>query len=242
MNLKVYYKDVDKLPNEEYALIRKNSFGASDIASLLGVGFNTLEDLIAQKQQKFLTDEEKEIGNKPNVKKGRDLEDLILKKYCTALNVEATKPTDMYEVYQGLTVNFDAIRKDIEIPVEIKYVSTFGGKYWTRDTENLIHDVGMCETPTTDLIDHIESRAAFYGIPKYYYTQIQVQIAALNAPYGHLCALFDKDWEIQIYKIPYDPVLAFKTNKAVTLYYPLIGEKNEETQKVQEPSEQSFTY
>lgn len=36
-----------------------------------------------------------------------------------------------------------------------------------------------------------------YGIPPYYYTQLQQQIFGLNAPYGFLTVMFERDWGIR---------------------------------------------
>lgn len=40
------------------------------------------------------------------------------------------------------------------------------------------------------------NKVARYGIPPYYYTQLQQQIFGLNAPYGYLTVLFGTSWEI----------------------------------------------
>lgn len=209
---KVYYRNIADVKEEEYALIRKNSIGASDVASMLGVGFNTPEEVIAVKAIPYVTPEELEIGKKPNVRKGKDLEPLILNKYVEYTKFICEKPRDMYEIIPGLTVNYDGTRVDkvvnARIPVEIKFVSMFGIKYWKRDLD---HTVVECpETPYTgncNTAEHIEKAALACGIPAYYYTQIQTQMLGLKAPYGDLCALFDKDWEIQIYRIPADKYL-----------------------------------
>ena len=66
--------DVTKLKDEEYALARKNSLGASDASVILGVNlYKNKDQLVTEKKSKFLTDEEKEVGKKPAVKKGKDL-------------------------------------------------------------------------------------------------------------------------------------------------------------------------
>ena len=44
---------------------------------------------------------------------------------------------------------------------------------------------------------NIKGKAALYGIPPYYYTQLQQQIFGLNAPYGFLTVLFERDWLIR---------------------------------------------
>lgn len=48
----------------------------------------------------------------------------------------------------------------------------------------------------------IEQKAALYGIPPYYYTQLQQQIFGLDqangnkTPFGYLSVLFDSLWEV----------------------------------------------
>ena len=43
--------------------------------------------------------------------------------------------------------------------------------------------------------------AEYYGIPIYYFTQVQQQLMALNAEYGYLATLLVDTWEMYIYKI-----------------------------------------
>lgn len=206
---RVYYRNIADVKEEEYALIRKNSIGASDVASMFGVGFSTDKEVFVLKAIPYATPEELEIGKKPNVRKGKDLEPLILQKYVDYTKFICEKPRDMYEIVPGLTVNYDGTRIDkalaARIPVEIKYVSMFGNKYWTRDLDNKV--IECPKTPysgNTTVAEHLEKAAKACGIPVYYYTQIQTQMLGTKAPYGDLCALFDKDWEIQIYRIPAD--------------------------------------
>ena len=52
-----------------------------------------------------------------------------------------------------------------------------------------------------DIKIHIQETAQAYGIPPYYYTQLQQQLLALNAPFGYLAAMFDKGWEFKVFKI-----------------------------------------
>ena len=47
----------------------------------------------------------------------------------------------------------------------------------------------------------IEEKAAMYGIPPYYYTQLQQQIWGLNAPYGYLTVLFEQNWELHSFMV-----------------------------------------
>jgi hypothetical protein len=53
----------------------------------------------------------------------------------------------------------------------------------------------------------IENKAAFYGIPPYYYTQVQQEMMALNAPFGHLSVLLDRTWMMYTFYIPKDDMV-----------------------------------
>ena len=55
-----------------------------------------------------------------------------------------------------------------------------------------------------DLSNHIKRKATKLGIPAYYYTQVQQEIAGLDAEYGYLAALFDESWTFKVYYIPRD--------------------------------------
>ena len=136
--LDIKIDNIDKLPEEEYAMVRKESFGGSDSSILCGVNlYKNMAQLIKEKNSKFLTDEEKEVGNKPIVKKGRDLEPIILNKASELLNTEIYKPTAMFVFKEEpiLTLNYDGVVRleDKLIPVEAKLVSKWGEKYYNKD-------------------------------------------------------------------------------------------------------------
>ena len=236
MNAMVYYEDVDKLSEDEYIMLRKKTFGASDVSSLFGVGFIDLEALITQKNSPVVTDEERKIGLLPNVRKGRDLEPLIFTKSMEILGIDLThvrKPKDMYQAITGLTINFDAVYSPLkdnpnyELPIELKYVSIFGDKYWKFNTANQVHDIGY-DSPLQQLIKndssngqkHVMIAADLYGMPPYYYTQIQTQIFAAGTEVGYLCALRDKDWNVYIWRVYKDPYFAFMLTKLINEHSP----------------------
>ena len=207
--LKIYKANVNKLSNEEYALLRKDTFGASDIAVLFGLGFETLDELLIKKASPILTEAELAIGKLPAVHKGSDLEPLILQKFTERTKIEVIKPRHMYEIFPGLTVNFDGVTENL-IPVEAKYISAYGGKYWTFGAPNSVISkarLDFSDKPILDIAKHITDMAAYYGVPKYYYTQVQTQMLGLGAKFGYITALNDKDWELYTYKIWRDPVL-----------------------------------
>ena len=218
--LTVLIEDVAALSDEDYALARRQGLGASDSSVLLGCNpYKKIEQLIIEKRSKHITDEERAIKTKEAVRKGFDLEPLILSKYAKLMETdEPTKPKAMYQINDApyLTINFDGVGKvlndygDVEylIPVECKFVTIYGDKYYNRKHafKREFGESTLCRKcrPYTDTFDRIKAKAEQIGIPPYYYTQVQQQIHGLNAPFGYLCALHDKGWETVVYMVPRD--------------------------------------
>lgn len=203
--------ELAKFDKEEFIKIRRNSFGASDSSILLGVNpFSDIHKLIEQKCAQGVTQEELEIGEKENVRKGADLEPLILNKFEHWSGFDTYKPDAMYQLVAcpELTVNFDGIicLDKTYIPVEAKFVSTYATKYWNKSKSiKAAHEGFPVRCAGRDIQTHVRDTADAYGIPPYYFTQIQQQLFALNSPFGYLAALFDKGWELLVFKIFADP-------------------------------------
>ena len=150
---------------------------------------------------------------KDAVRKGFDLEPLILQKYVKLTGKpEPIKPTAMYRIKETpcLTINFDGVSTvdDYLIPVEAKFVTIYGDKYYNRE-HAFMREFGECalhrqSRAYTDAIDRIKAKAEACGIPPYYYTQVQQQMYGLGSPFGYLVALHDKGWETVVYFIPRD--------------------------------------
>ena len=106
-------ENVSDLEEDEYALARRQGLGASDSSILLGVNpYKQKSDLIIEKRSKIITEEERTIKMKDAVRKGFDLEPLILQKYVKLTGkVEPIKPTSMYRINATpcLTINFDGV-------------------------------------------------------------------------------------------------------------------------------------
>ena len=228
--LTIKINNINELSEEDYALVRKESFGGSDSSILCEVNlYKNIEQLIKEKNSKFLTDEEKAVGDKPIVKKGRDLEPIILNKAAALLNREVYKPTAMFEFKDApiLTLNYDGVCKinnDL-IPVEAKLVSKYGEKYYSKDKtieDNM--DVDM-KVEGDSLEAHIKRKALKIGIPAYYYTQVQQEIMGLNAPYGYLAVQFDESWDFKLYYVKADPYVQNKIKDIADKYKDQI-EKN----------------
>lgn len=203
--------DMAQHQKDAFILIRRNGFGASDSSILLGVNpFVDTKTLIEQKLTVGITEEERAVGEKESVRKGADLEPLILQKFEDWASQPVYKPDAMYQFvrYPQLTVNFDGVMPlmDALIPVEAKYVSPYANKYWDRNKcISALHEGSAKLCAGSGIEEHITLEAQLYGVPPYYYTQVQQQLLGLDAPFGYLVALFDKGWEIGVYKIYKDP-------------------------------------
>ena len=173
---------------EEFIMLRKNSLGASDSSIILGVNpFTDTSKLIEQKCATSVTPEFMEWSG-----------------------LNPYKPNAMYQLkdYPQLTVNFDGIicLENVYIPVEAKFVSMYAHKYWnTSKAIKMPHEGFPIRCAGRSIPAHVAESAELYGIPPYYYTQIQQQLLALRAPFGYLAALFDKGWELKVFKIFADP-------------------------------------
>lgn len=210
-NLVLYKANVGSLSGEEFTMIRRNGFGSSDSGILLGVNpYTSLHELIAQKASTTLSEEEKQISNQVAVIKGNDLEPLIIEKFENIFDMPTLKPTDMYSIkdFEYLKMNFDGVTgtPDQYIPAEIKVVTAKGEKNYNPFKAIYVEGEGFsrilenyAETNNT-----IQTKAAQYGIPPYYYTQLQQEMMALNAPFGYLCSLWERPWKIHVYFIHKD--------------------------------------
>ena len=206
--LEISIRDVEKLDAKGFTLARRGGFGGSDSGSLLGVNpFMKLSELIAQKASSTLSEEELAVSNQIAVIKGNDLEPLIIDKFQSIFNMQTVKPTDMYafKEWPYLKMDFDGVTgtPDQYIPVEIKVVTKRGERHYNPDCCLYIEGIGYQQAPQHfELANNsIETKAAEFGIPPYYYTQLQQEMMALNAPFGFLCTLWESEWTVHVWVI-----------------------------------------
>lgn len=201
-------KNIGSLPGEDFTKLRRNGFGCSDSSVLLGVNpYKTLDELILEKATPKLSAEEKAIGEQVAVRKGNDLEPMIIHKYQEAFGTRTIKPVDMYKYkdFPYLKVNFDGVTiidKDY-YPVEIKVCTKSGERHYNRRKSMYGTFTGFAPIQNDISTSNwsIETKAAYYGVPPYYYTQVQAEMMALNAPFGYLAVLFDYSWTMHVYFI-----------------------------------------
>jgi len=198
---------------EEFNKIRKTGFGASDSGILMGVNpYETRSSLIEQKCRPYVTAEELAVGDLAAVRMGNELEPLVIDHFNKQFGMQAFKPAAMYNLvkYPWLNVNFDGMMNinGIYIPVEVKTISFFGGKHYHKEKAiRSLLDYKPLVPPShfpANMAAYINGQAAEYGIPGYYYTQLQQQILAVDAPYGYLTTVFVKDWSYHTFMVPRD--------------------------------------
>lgn len=237
--IEIAVENIDAVSKEEFTQLRRQGFGGSDSSVLVGVNpFSTIADLIQSKLRTELSEEEIAIGKLASVRKGNDLEPLVMSKATETLKNTVFKPPHMYRFkeYPYLTMNFDGVT-DLEgkqyVPVEIKVCTYKGEKHYNK-AKALFNEAlpeGQQAQPEPEDISEanmsIEERAAHYGIPPYYFTQLQQEMMALDAPFGFLTVLFESDWYIRIYKVWKDP----KTQNAIIIQGYKVWQKIESTKK-----------
>ena len=215
--LEIAVENIDNVSKEDFTQLRRGGFGGSDSSVLVGVNpFSTIPDLIQSKIRTELSEEEKAIGKLSAVRKGNDLEPLIINKATEILETMVFKPPHMYRFkdYPYLTMNFDGVT-DLDgkqyIPVEIKVCTYKGEKHYNKFKAFYDESLPEGQQATLEQPDiseanmSIEERAAHYGIPPYYFTQLQQEMMALDAPFGFIAVLFETDWYVRIFKVFKDP-------------------------------------
>ena len=205
--------------NEAYALNRRKGLGASDSSIILGINkWSKLEDLIEQKNRDYIGEDELAVGEKPQVRMGRDLEPFILDKASEFFGQEVKKPTAQYRVkdYPFLTINYDGAvfepqaftteyTPPVQMAVEAKCVSSYARKYWDWDKSCKDFDDFVMrknyQVMSNNLTEIIDEQAKYIGIPNYYYTQCQQQMIGTGLPYCALIALDVKEWNVHVFKV-----------------------------------------
>ena len=223
--LEIAVENIDQVSKEEFTQLRRIGFGGSDSSVLVEVNpFSTISDLIQSKIRTELSEEEKAIGKLASVRKGNDLEPLIISKTTEILKTTVFKPPHMYRFkeFPYLTMNFDGVT-DLNgkqyIPIEIKVCTYRGEKHYNKFKaifDEALPEGAQARPEQEDIAEanmSIEERAAHYGIPPYYFTQLQQEMMALAAPFGFLAVLFESDWCIRIFKVCRDP----KTQNAIVI-------------------------
>lgn len=236
--LEVAIEDIDQYPGEIFTVLRRQGFGGSDASALCGVNpfpNGTAKAVVESKVKFEPTPDELEIGQLRNVRAGTDLEPIIIEKFNTYFESYGIfKPPHMYRFTEHpfLTMNFDGVGVNPEqlgyVPIEIKFVSSAGVKYY-RPENAWWAEMNGFKLQTTQLPNiprefkaYVENKAHEVGIPPYYYTQLNQEMAALDASWGLLCALFETDWRIRVFRADFDALVWAKIVEEGRNLWPLV--------------------
>ena len=200
---------ISELPNDQYAILRKHGLGTSDSSIVCEVNpYTSIPQLIEEKSRDYLTPEERAVGTKDAVVKGREFEPVVIARHSDIIKKRIMKPSDMYKhkEFPWLKFNFDGVidktmmpdGKYQYIPDEIKVVTKSGLRHYNPALAYFRESTGVQGIPQdySGGNNSIQTKAAQYGIPPYYYTQVQQQIFGLKAPYGYLTVMLDSTSEV----------------------------------------------
>lgn len=189
--------------DEEWLELRKRGIGGSDVAATMGLSkYMSPLKLYKLKTGKFSED----LSDNVYIRKGKDLEPLIRDKYVVPYmndrGYSVVHPDVMFVngKCSWLQANLDglAIPKDgrdyrSNIIVEIKWVSEYAEAHWNTDE--------------------------YCGIPPHYYAQVQHYMTVTGARKAIVFAMFDSDWHVQPYVVPYDAGFSAKLLEASEQFY-----------------------
>lgn len=172
---------------DDWLELRTKGIGGSDAGAILGLNPHSSPfKVYKQKVEGFRED----LSDNVFIKKGKELEELILtnhvKPHFEKMGYEVGKPDFMIinSDYPFFRANVDGIAYKKGSPfkeniiVEIKWVSEWAEVNWNKPE--------------------------YGGIPASYYAQVQLYMAVTGASCATVCALFDKDWEVNYFVIPRD--------------------------------------
>jgi len=187
---------------EDWLEIRRKGIGGSDIGAIMGLNPHSSPLKVYKQKVEGIKED---LSDNIFVKKGKDLEPLILtnyvKPYFKKLGYEVGKPDFMIvnSDYPFFRANVDGIAYNSSqeyqdnIIVEIKWVSEWAEVNWNKPEYN--------------------------GIPASYYAQVQEYMLVTGAKSAVVCALFDKNWEMNYFIIPRDEMFILEMITAGRDFY-----------------------
>ena len=169
---------------------RRKGMGGSDVSVVMGLNKYKSELRLYKEKVEGLREDTSE---NTFIKKGKDLEDLIRLKYCLpyfkdkgyiVIHPDVILTNSVKPVFRANLDGF-AVPEMYNgnyadnIVVEIKWVSEYGESNWNGDD--------------------------YYGVPVNYYAQVQEYMFVTGARKAVVCALFDNNWKVQFYEVPFNP-------------------------------------
>lgn len=174
---------------EAWHELRKKGVGGSDAGAIIGISkYSSPLKLYKTKIGEYKEDQEDNVY----IKKGKDLESLIFEKYVipdmSKKGYKAIHPEHLFinNQFPWLRANCDGLGvkntllpdPSLNVIIEIKWVSEWAEANWNGDS--------------------------YCGIPAGYYAQVQHYMLVTGARTAYLYAMFDKDWTVKTYEIPFN--------------------------------------
>lgn len=180
----IYYVSEEDWLNE-----RRKGMGGSDVAVVMGLNKYKSELRLYKEKVEGLKED---MSENIFIKKGKDLEDLIRLKYCVpyfkekgyhvlhpdVILTNSDKPIFRANLDGFAVPEIFTGSYENNIVVEIKWVSEYGESNWNGDE--------------------------YCGVPANYYAQVQEYMFVTGAKKAVICALFDSNWKVEFYEIPYN--------------------------------------
>lgn len=167
--------------------LRTKGIGGSDIGALMGLNkYSSPLMVYRQKVEGWKQD----LSNNANIKKGKELENLILTNYVN--------PLVSSKGYVVGKPDFMIVNDDI--PYFRANVDGIAYKPGTPHTENIIIEIKWI----SEWAEVNWNGPEYNGVPASYYAQVQLYMAVTGAKGALICGLFDKNWEFKTYWIPRD--------------------------------------
>jgi len=173
--------------------LRNKGIGGSDIGAIMGINpYRSPLQVYKEKIEGIKVD----LSNNVNVKKGKELEDVILTRYV--------KPLLAAEGYVVGKPDFMIVNSDY--PFFRANVDGIAFKPGSHYADNLIIEI-KC------ISEHGEeawNKTDYCGVPPYYYGQVQEYMLVTGARNTKVCALFEKSWTMHYFDVPRDEAFMAK--------------------------------
>lgn len=187
---------------ENWLELRTKGIGGSDIGALMGINkYSSPLKIYKQKVENWKED----LSNNVYIKKGKDLEDLILDKYVA--------PSLAKEGYLVGKPNFMIINSDM--PYLRANVDGIAYKPGQTHLENMIVEIKWVS-------EHAQvnwNGEDYCGVPPSYYAQVQLYMAVTGCLKATIFALFDSTWTVHEFVVPRDDLFILKMQTVAKKFY-----------------------
>lgn len=187
---------------EDWLELRTKGIGGSDIGAIMGLNkYSSPLKIYKQKIEGYKED----MSDNAYVKKGKDLEDLILQNYVIP-EMAKSGYTVIKPSFMIINNNYSYLRANVD---------GIAFKYGTPSSENIIIEIKW----VSEYAEVNWNGPEYNGVPASYYAQVQLYMLVTGARLAKVCALFDKDWTMHYYDIPRDEMFILQLKHIAEKFY-----------------------